>query len=133
MDKAKFESRCNMLQKLRGKNDRGFTLIELMIVIAVIGILTAIAIPNFIAYRQKGYDGTANSDVRNAYTAAQDYFSNYPTGSVSLGILTAHGYVQSSDVVLLVPSSGRNDLQIATSHTSGSRTYTVNSSGSISF
>jgi type IV pilus assembly protein PilA len=43
-----------MLQKLRS-NKEGFTLIELMIVIAIIGILAAIAIPNFIAYRNKAY------------------------------------------------------------------------------
>ncbi len=48
-----------MLQKLRKKNQKGFTLIELMIVIAIIGILAAIAIPNFLAYRTKGQNSAA--------------------------------------------------------------------------
>ncbi len=44
-----------MLQKMTRTNEKGFTLIELMIVIAIIGILAAIAIPNFIAYRNKAF------------------------------------------------------------------------------
>ena len=50
-----------MLQKLQS-NNKGFTLIELMIVIAIIGILAAIAIPNFISYRDKTYCSAAETD-----------------------------------------------------------------------
>jgi prepilin-type N-terminal cleavage/methylation domain-containing protein len=63
-----------MLQKLR-TNSKGFTLIELMIVIAIIGILAAIAIPNFIAYRDKAYCGYAEGDAQNTLAALSSYFS----------------------------------------------------------
>ena len=64
-----------MLQKLRGNNSKGFTLIELMIVIAIIGILAAIAIPNFIAYRNKAFCSAAESDANSIAAALADYFA----------------------------------------------------------
>ncbi len=64
-----------MLQKLRGNNSKGFTLIELMIVIAIIGILAAIAIPNFIAYRNKAFCSAAESDAHAISGALADYFA----------------------------------------------------------
>lgn len=69
--------------RLRRMNNQGFTLIELMIVIAIIGILAAIAIPNFIAYRDKAYCSAAETDVQSIIGAISDYFSNPDNLSVS--------------------------------------------------
>jgi len=56
-------------------NKKGFTLIELMVVIAIIGILAAIAIPNFIAYRNKSFCVAVETDASNIASSISDYFS----------------------------------------------------------
>ena len=122
-----------MLQKLRKKNEKGFTLIELMIVIAIIGILAAIAIPNFISYRKRSYDTSANADIKNLYTSAQAYYTDHPAGSPSLPNLILYGFRQTSNVVVSVVDATQADFSATTYHDSGDRTYTVESDGAITY
>ena len=67
-----------MLDKFRNRrsNQKGFTLIELLIVVAIIGILAAIAIPQFASYRQKAFNSAAQSDLRTVRTACEAFFTD---------------------------------------------------------
>jgi len=55
------------------RSKKGFTLIELMTVVAIIGILAAIAVPSFMAYRQRSYDKIANTVLKNITSAQSSY------------------------------------------------------------
>lgn len=67
-----------MLKQLR-KSEKGFTLIELLIVVAIIGILAAIAIPQFASYRQRAYNSAALSDINNLQKSQAAFFSDWQT------------------------------------------------------
>jgi type IV pilus assembly protein PilA len=68
----------NALRK-RMQDDKGFTLIELMVVVLIIAILIAIAIPTFLGLRERAQDRAAQSDLRNAMTAAKAFYTDDET------------------------------------------------------
>jgi len=76
------------MNRLRLQNESGFTLIELLVVVAIIGILAAIAIPQFAAYRKRGHEAQIKSDLRNGAVAEEAIFASNGTTYVA-GVATA--------------------------------------------
>jgi type IV pilus assembly protein PilA len=122
-----------MLQKLRANNQKGFTLIELMIVIAIIGILSAIAIPNFLEYRKKGMDSAALKTGQNFLGLATAYWSDKgPATFNSTNNSTGLKYTKDSKITA-AGTIAMNDAGAVTGtatfmHSNSSRTYTLTAS-----
>jgi type IV pilus assembly protein PilA len=95
------------MNRLRLQNQSGFTLIELLVVVAIIGILAAIAIPQFSAYRKRGYEAQVKSDLRNGAVAEEAYFaqsSTYKAGTMT-NTLTP-GFNATTGVTVIAAVSG---------------------------
>jgi type IV pilus assembly protein PilA len=120
-----------MLTKLMKKNEEGFTLIELMIVIAIIGILAAIAIPQFSAYRTRSFNSAAAADIRNAATAQEAYFVDNQDYAQNAATITGatYGFYASDNVTLTVTAATTSGYTMTSSHGSGDKTYTLSGPG----
>ncbi len=124
-----------MILKSYERNQMGFTLIELMIVIAIIGILAAIAIPQFSVYKAKSYNAESRADLKNAYTAAQAYFTDNEGATFDDAALTASGFRSTPGVVLTITAGTQTGLTLTASNSyagSAAVTYTMNAGGVIS-
>ena len=120
-----------MLKIFRKEGQKGFTLIELMIVIAIIGILAAIAIPQFVSYRQKGYNTQAKGELKSFYTACQAYFADNPGASGDCTEANVVATFQKSPAVTITVGGGQTLSGVTSYHSSGTSTFTIGSSGNI--
>jgi len=105
--------------------EKGFTLIELMIVVAIIGILAAIAIPQFSNYRTKAFNAAAVSDLHTARLAEEAVFADYQAygstvtktntaGKAGAGkTLTANGFIATKTKGQEAPVSISNNVSLA--------------------
>jgi type IV pilus assembly protein PilA len=120
----------DIINRLRAKkDDEGFTLIELLVVVVIIGVLVAIAVPVYLNYREGAADKSAQSDVRGAISAIEQYYTDnnntYPTGP--------SGTVQTASFNLTPASAGNGGRVTLSAKTqlyyiapaAGSSTYKV--------
>ena len=116
-----------MFTKFKKRDERGFTLIELMIVIAIIGILAAIAIPQFSAYRTRSYNAGANADLRNAATAKEAYYVDAYKYTTDVGDLegASYGLYTTNKVSVRVLSADSTAYIMTAKHEDGNKTYSL--------
>ena len=111
-------------------DNKGFTFIELMIVVSIIGVLAAIAIPQFAGYRIKSMDSAAKASLHQLAKAQEDYYLNNQTYAANRANLrlTAGWTVEPSVNVTILAASAESWSAIA-KHVSSPNTFTYTSSG----
>src|SRR5918999_937192 len=106
----------------------GFTLVEILIVLAIIGLLAVIAIPQFISYRSQAVDAQLQSDLRNAAVAVESYFTKNTVYPSSIAQIEGFGFQPSAGVTLTLTVVTPSTYTITAAKPGGTQpSYTFNS------
>ena len=118
----------NIRPRRLGKSS-GFTIVELLIIIAIIGLLAVIAIPQFITYRSRAVDAQMKSDLRNAAVAVESYFTKRSVYPASLDEIQGFGFKATDGVAVTLNVLTPNSYSITATKSGGTQpsfTFTSN-------
>ncbi len=124
-----------MQQHPTHKSVEGFTLIEMLIVIAIIGILASVAIPQYSQYKIRGYDAQTKQALKNMHLLCNAYWLD--TDALQGCDLpkikeTTYGFNQNADVVATLPSLPRDNFCASAKHNDSPNTYSIDSASLVS-
>jgi len=134
------QGRLHRVRTGRAAGDRGFTLIELLVVVVIIGVLVGIAVPLYLNYRKGAENKSAESDVRGAISAIEQYYTEngnaYPasvtgTEGANLVFTISGGTTETATVSAgntLVYANNTNTYVVCGKSTDGGTIYVYNSS-----
>jgi type IV pilus assembly protein PilA len=106
--------REQLLERLEDRSEGGFTLIELMVVVLIIAILLAVAIPSFLGARSRAQERASQANVRNALIAEKTYYTTYLTDypQYTNDITAIQGVEPSLVYVTVPPTQGTKEVQV---------------------
>ena len=125
-----------MLSRLiKLEDDKGFTLIEMLIVIAIIGILAAIAIPQFSAYKQRAYNSDTQAILHNLYLSCKAYWADNGSSSACATAdiaSTTYNFTASPEMNIIIGAGTEEDFAATAANTNvPGVTYSIDSAGTI--
>lgn len=104
-----------------GRSARGFSLLELLVAVAILGLLAIIAIPQFLTYRARAVDGEMKADLRNAALAMESYYADKKSYPTSVPTIVAVGFTQSQGVSLIIDLTSPSTFRLTASKPAGTQ------------